>query len=297
MTLPTARSVGRCLVYLVVGLSVAAAATFVAGCRSTGSSHVAGRVVSVSPGADDTAALQRAVDSLGRRGGTVRLAAGTYTVNAPIRLPSGNSATMTLSGYGATVDLTASTPRFLVWDRTANYQTFRHFRVEGFAIDAGGRHPARGSWSVLGFDMRAGGLWDAAYLNVDDVTIKDCRIYNVATSPTGAWNACDINVFTAQFHSHEAIWDHVDDVLVQGCTCAGGSRGISVWAGGPSGLSASLDRIIIRNCRHDTMTTFTAASSSSNFQIGQSGQVGSAEVVGCYGNRSGDVGVEVDNCS
>ena len=63
------------------------------------------------------------------------------------------------------------------------------------------------------------------------------------------------------------------------------TRGVNIWAGGPSNLSVTLDRIYIRDSWHDTLTTFTASSSSSNFHIGQSGKVGRAEVTGCYGNR------------
>jgi len=247
---------------------------------------------------DDTASIQAAINACGALGGTVVFPAGAYLVSAPIKLPASNTSLMTLAGYGATIRLTNATPRFLVWNRTAMHQTFRKFSVVGFEVDAGNWHPASGSYSVLGFDMQPGStVYDAAYLNIEEVTVKDCRVYNIATSSTSAWNACAINIFTTQWNSAEATWNHVNDVLVQGCRLEGGSRGVNIWAGGPQNLSVTLDRIYIRDCWHDTGIDPTGFSSSSNYHIGQSGKVGTVEVTGCYGNRSFDVGVEIDQAA
>jgi hypothetical protein len=246
---------------------------------------------------DDTVAIQAAIESCGTGGGTVIFPAGTYLVGSPIKLAPGNVAPLTLSGYGATVRLTNPTPRFLVWNRTALHQTFRKFIVEGFSVDAGGLHPASGKWSVLGFDMRSGGLHDSTYLSIEDIIVRDCAVKNVATSPDTAWNACDINMYTSQWKSRESTWDHISDVLVRNCRLEGGQRGVNIWAGGPGPVSVSIDRVYIRDCWHDTMTSWSVYTKSSNYHIGQYGSVGRAEVTGCYGNRSGDVGVEMDQPS
>lgn len=247
---------------------------------------------------DDTAAIQRAIDERGTGGGTVVFPPGVYVLSLPIRLPAGNTDTLRLYGYGATVKLTNAKPRFLVWGRTAQHQTFRRFSVEGFTVDAAGNHPARGAYSVLGFDMYANGVvYDPIMLNIEDVTVKDCHVVNVATSPSSAWNPCVVNVFTTQSSGGQATWNHITDVLVQGCRLEGGSRGVNVTANGPYPLSCTLDRIRIRDCWHDTGIDPVAFSASTNYHVGQSGKVGTIEVVNCYGARSFDCGVEIDQPS
>jgi hypothetical protein len=248
-------------------------------------------------GGDDTAAIQAAVNEKGTAGGTITFDPGAYTISTPIALPPGNSSMLTFSGYGATVSLNMETPRFFVWNKTTDHQTFRNFNFLGFVVDAGDNHPVSGSWSVFGFDMKSGGYYDSYYLNIENVTVTDVRVTGVVTSPTSVWNPQGINFVVCQDAPNEATWNHVDDILVQSCRVEGGSRGVSIWAGGPDNLSVTLDRIYIRDCWHDTLATMTASSASSNYHIGQQGRVGTAEVTGCYGNRSGDVGVEMDNTS
>jgi hypothetical protein len=247
---------------------------------------------------DDTAAIQAAVDACGKGGGTVAFPAGTYLVSRPIKLPAGNSEQLVLSGYGASIKLTATTPRFLVWNRTALHQTFRKFTVEGFTVDAGNKHPASGAYSVLGFDMAIGSaIYDAAYLNIEEVTLRNCTVENVATSARSAWNPCVINVFTTQWNPAESTWNHIEDVLVQGCRLEGGSRGVNITANGPYPLSCTLDRITIRDCWHDTGIDPIAFSASTNYHVGQSGRVGTIEVSNCYGARAFDCGIEIDQPS
>ena len=249
--------------------------------------------------ADDTASIQSAVNACGTRGGTVVFPAGTYLVSKPIRLPAGNTSLLTLSGYGATITLSNTTPRFLVWHRTVGtprVQTFRKFSVEGFAIDAGNKHPASGEFSVLGFDTRVNNTvyWGGAYVNIEEVTVKDCTITNVATSPTSAWNAVDIHLGTGQFKAAEATRNHITDILVQNCRMEGGERGVNINGYGPYPLSIDLDRIYIRDCWHDTMVDPVQFGPSTNYHVGQSGRMGTVQITGCYGNRSFDCGVEVD---
>ncbi len=244
--------------------------------------------------ADDTAAIQAAVNACGSGGGTVGFPSGTYVVSKPIRLPAGNREQLVLSGYGARIKLTATTPRFLVWNRTALHQTFRKFAVEGFTVDAGNQHPASGSYSVLGFDMASGGIYDSAYLNIEEVTVRDCTVKNVATSARSAWNPCVINVYTTQWRGGEPAWNHITDVTVENCRLEGGSRGVNITANGPYPLSVSLDRIAIRDCWHDTGIDPVSFSASTNYHIGQSGRVGTIELTNNYGARAFDCGIEID---
>ena len=246
---------------------------------------------------DDTGAIQAAVNARGTGGGTVTFPAGTYVVSSPIKLPAGNTDVLTLSGYGATISLRNTTPRFLVWNRPATHQTFRKFLVEGFTIDAGNLHPARGHYSVLGFEMQSGrGIYDATYLNVEEVTVKDCTVVNVATSPTSAWNPCVINIYTSQSTHMEATPDYLTDILVQGCHLEGGSRGVNIWAGSGShsAVNVTLDRVYIRDCWHDTGINPTSFSQSTNYHIGQWAKTGTIELTNNYGARAFDCGVEID---
>lgn len=248
---------------------------------------------------DDTGAIQAAVDACGTGGGTVNFPAGTYVVSRPIKLPAGNTDLLTLSGHGATIRLKNTTPRFLVWNRRAMHLTFRKFCVEGFTVDAQNLHPASSSgYSVLGFDSwtRSAYRW-SSYLNIEDVTVKDCTVLNVATDPAQAWNARCINIYTGQAGGGEVTWNHIQDVLVQNCRCEGGAAGVMIWGSGVANLSVTIDRVYIRDCWHDAMTTITNSVNSSNYHIGQYAQVGRAEITNCYGNRSGDVGVEIDQAS
>ena len=63
----------------------------------------------VPSGGNDTAAIQSAVNACGTRGGTVTFAPGVYTVTSSIKLPPGNTAPLTLSGYGAKIVLDGAT--------------------------------------------------------------------------------------------------------------------------------------------------------------------------------------------
>lgn len=247
---------------------------------------------------DDTAAIQAAVDACGKGGGTIAFPAGTYRLSRPIKLPAGNSEQLVLSGYGARIELTATTPRFLVWNRTALHQTFRKFTVEGFTVDAGNKHPSSGAYSVLGFDMADGdNVYDPIYLNIENVVIRDCDVVNVATSPRSKWNPCVINIFVTHAEPAESTWNHIEDVLVQGCRLEGGSRGVNITANGPYPLSCTLDRITIRDCWHDTGIDPVAFSASTNYHVGQSGRVGTIEISNCYGARAFDCGIEIDQPS
>ncbi|MEI6237327.1 MAG: dockerin type I domain-containing protein [Candidatus Saccharibacteria bacterium] len=258
----------------------------------------------IIPTGDDTGTLdatniQAAIDSKGTNGGEITFAPGTYTISSPIKLPAGNLAILILSGNGAIINLVNTTPRFFVWDRTAMHQTFRKFFIEGFNVDAGNNHPASGSWSVLGFDMKSGsGYYDAGYLNIEEITIKDNHIYNVATSSISTWNAIDIHVGVSHW-GDESTENHINDILVQGCRLEGGERGVNINGYGniASATNITLDRIFIRDCWHDTGVDPVQFGQSTNYHVGQSGKLGTVEITNSYGARSFDCGVEVDQAA
>ena len=234
--------------------------------------------------------LQAAINKLGRAGGTVVFRPGTYRVSRPLKLPAGNRAMLTLSGYGATVDLTAATPRFLVWNRSSG-TVFRHITIAGFRVNAMGRHPSRGSYSPIGFDMQSGpGVYGADAISIENLTLKDITATNIATSPTSAWNPCDINIMT------QGSGRHITGVLVKNCHLKGGSRGVSVLAQG-SRSSVTINKIAITGCRHDTGINPSSFSASTNYQVGQYGHLGTLTMSKDYGARAFDCGIEIDNAA
>jgi len=236
---------------------------------------------------DDTAAIQSAIDSLGKNGGTVVFPSGVYMVSNPVKLPSGNLSELDIVGYEATIKLTNTKPRFLAWNRTASGQVFRNISVVGFTVDANGKHPASGSYSVLGFDdANIGGYGTPYSISIENITVLDCDVVNVATSPTSAWNPCVINVFVSGT-------GHITDIDIERCHLEGGSRGINVW-GADSGSNITMDRVYIRNCWHDTGINPTSFSASTNYHIGQFAKVGTVELTGNYGTRAFDCGIEID---
>jgi hypothetical protein len=242
--------------------------------------------VNIAPGGN----IQAAVDSLGTDGGTIVFAPGTYTVSEPVKLPHSLASTLTLSGYGATIKLANTKPRFLAWNRTGSGQVFRNVTVEGFTVDAQGKHPSSGSYSVLGFDdANIGGYGTPSSISVDDLTVRDCTVTNVATSPTSAWNACGVNVFTSGTGS-------ITDVRIENVRIEGGSRGVNVW-GADSSSNVTIDRLTIRGCWHDTMVNPTSFSASTNYHVGQFAKVGTFALIDSYGNRALDCGVEIDNAA
>lgn len=233
---------------------------------------------------DDRAAIQAAVNACATSGGTIYFPPDhTYAVGAPVRLPAGNNALMTLYGYNATIKLTSTSPSFVNFNTTGSGLTFRKFLVEGFTVDAQNLHPASGSYYVFNFDA-------SGYAgNIEDLTVKDCTTLNVATSPTLVWHGWNFNVKT------DGSGTHCNDVLIQGCTANGGIAGFSVWA--PTGSNVSMDRIYIRDCYHDTGYPFSVFQIVENYHLGQAAHLGSFEITNCVGKNSGDVGVEIDNCS
>lgn len=255
----------------------------------------------LTPANYDRAEIQAAVDALGTGGGTIVLAATTYTLDGPILLPAGNTAITTFSGYGTTLSLTATTPRAFVWNRTSTHLTFKKFTFEGITVNANGNHPASDQWSVFGFDAYYSGSYDynGAYLNIEEVIVKDCTVTGVpTTNPVGnnSYNAIDIH-FASQHFETGGTENHITDILVQNCVCEGGERGVNINGYGPAPLNINIDRVYIRDCWHDTLLTPTYFGSSTNYHIGQSAHVGTCEITNCYGNRSQDCGIEVDQSS
>jgi hypothetical protein len=88
----------------------------------------------------------------------------------------------------------------------------------------------------------------------------------------------------------------ITNILVENCNFMGGNQGVVIGGSGPdvAGLNIFVDNITIRNCRHSLLFPQSASFFSANFQIGSLGFGGYANIADCYGEYSGDVGVEVN---
>ena len=231
---------------------------------------------------DDTTACQNAINSLGTSGGTIVFPSGTYVISSPLKLPSGNNALMTLDGSASpTIKLTASMPKFLVWNKTAANQTFRKFKVIGFQLNGMNKTGDYYNSAVIG-DTKDGWATD---INVEDVTVQNNRLY-------GALEMKGINIYSGQGDSTS---NHITNINIIGNRLEGVNHGVTVWATKESNGASQvwLDNIIIRD--NWTDTTRNIAGPISNYHVGQYGIVGRTEITGNYGANTGDNCVEINN--
>jgi hypothetical protein len=248
-------------------------------------------------GGDDTSAIQAALSG----SGDVSFYPGRYRSHY-VKVPPIGTRTRIIDGHGAVIELLDVAPRMFAWHRTAPHQTFGNITFERLTVDAMGKHPVSGTWSVFGFDATYGNFVnDASYMNIEGVSVHDCGVINVPTcNPVGndGFNAIDIHIGVAHW-GDETIVNHIKDILVDGCRMEGGERGVNINGYGyvPRDCNIDLDNIVVRNCWHDTMLDAQFFGSSTNYHIGQSGRLGYFELTDSYGAHSSDCGVEIDQPS
>jgi len=250
---------------------------------------------------DDYDAIQAAISACGVNGGTVVFPPGTYLLNKPaaggLKLPAGNMKRLVLSGYGATIKLSANVPRFLDFDRTADYQTFAHFWVEGFSVDA---NNVGGFEHVVGFTYIHGG--PLARLNVDDIVVRDIHAYNILTDT--AWpgrTSCreGLVISTHQWSRAEAITDTIRGVFIENVRLQGGNVGFAVGGSDYSGdrpadPSIEIDDVHLHRCSWDSGVRAEKGWPSNGMHLGWEAKGGSLCVRDCVCRGSGDNNFEVN---
>lgn len=253
---------------------------------------------------DDTIAIQAAYTALVNvGGGTLFFPPGVYAANNAgsqyvIAIARDNTQvrrkTTILLDAGATVKLSANTPRFIDFAKQSDHDWFGNLRIEGGTIDAnnvGGQH------HVLIGTYQAGTA--QSRINIDRVTIANVRVVNVLNDSNVGTNHRLI-VWLAVRHpaSNEVTQDSITNVTLRDLDLQGGNAGVGINGQVDAGSQANVlvDNILIDNCRHDTGATpvITAPYASSNFHVGSQGIVGRATVRKCYGARAGDTGIEVN---
>ena len=245
---------------------------------------------------DDAAALQAAVDACGTSGGTVLFPPGTYLLDsAPIDLPVANTAMMCLSGYGATIKLAASSAQFIRTNVTTAHDTFAHFVIEGFAVDADNLVSTTRQ-SVIGVSTATyNGVAEMTNLNFSDILVRDIRIYNLPTSTTysdGTWNG--VYFWSYQAGEGQTTQNYLTDITVERVNVDGGDIGVAIGGTGTgtSNFNLYADRITVRDCKQ--AATSVRALATNAFHLGGQCYGGEALIDNCTAVNAGDCGFEIN---
>lgn len=250
--------------------------------------------------AKSVSAAQTAYDSaVAAGGGIVLFPPGVHyfsdaSSGAVIKLTRDNDTSrgkVLIRGPGATIKLSADTPRFIDFNKVADHDIFWNHEICDFQIDAnnvsGNHHVVIGTLQNNVVQKRIG---------VQNLAIRRVRAYNIPTDTTGTnirrgmWIVCD------HAANDEATQDTLARITYEDCRLEGGNYGFTVAGSNGVGFSTNVfvDDIRYIRCFHDTLSTPTAVFSSANFHIGSTGFGGIYRIEGCRGIRAGDVGVEVN---
>ncbi|GAA3977020.1 hypothetical protein [Mucilaginibacter dorajii] len=86
------------------------------------------------------------------------------------------------------------------------------------------------------------------------------------------------------------------NILIERVRVYGGSTGIVITDASSTGISHYyIDNVTFRDCYHNTLTNYTVAAGSANFQIGNNAYGNTVLIERCTGHNSGDVGIEIDS--
>lgn len=215
-------------------------------------------------------------------------------------LPAALTGKLVIDGGGATVQLSATAPRFLDLDKQADYDTFQHLDVGNFVIDA--NHVSGKHHVVLGTYING---VEQTKISVKDIYLHDIRTYNVPSfTQTGISTATEhrLNIhFEPTASVGDATLLTISDIIVERVRFEGGNEGVGILGGGGltngSPLNIVMDRIVVRHWWHSTLGIPTSGFAASNVQVGGKAKIGSFYVGHGYGYGSGDVGVEVNSAA
>jgi hypothetical protein len=236
-------------------------------------------------GTNAAGVLQRAIDALGSTGGLITLRSGTYVWESVPALPKDLPNWLKIVGESGTViKLTAKGPRAFDFHKTADYDTFRNIWLEGFTVDCnnvGGQHHL-----VVGTYINGSPV---SNINVDSLVVKNIKTINVPVDSTETNHR--INVCINPERSAGSLT--LSNILVEDCDFQGGNQGVVVGSSTTT-TSVYIDNIRFNRVRHSLLNVQTSSFSSVHFHIGHKGRGGSCWVTDCYGEYSGDTGVEID---
>lgn len=243
--------------------------------------------------ADPANVTQSAINALGTAGGTIILR-GSLAWNSVPNIPKNITGKLQIRGVASTkVTLSASGPRFVDFNKTADHDTFKNIEISDLLIDCnnvGGRHHVVIGTYISGSTQQR--------INVDQVAVRRVKVINIPTDSTTANHRLGVYIVTQQLGAGEATQNYVTNIVVEDVRLEGGNAGVtaagSISGSSPSGANILVDEIHFSRCWHSLMAVQTTNFSSANFFIGSVAQGGRCSIKDCYGQYSGDVGVEVD---
>ncbi|CAJ0867719.1 hypothetical protein R20233_01438 [Ralstonia sp. LMG 32965] len=195
--------------------------------------------------ADDTVAIERAIDSVANGGGTVFLPAGTYLVSRSLKLAHSHTV---LSGTGATrtsiVMSDSSTDEYVIWGDRINGVEVRDIAVD---VNQAGRAGA------LGLKRRACGI---VLYSCKDSVIHGCIVKNtIGDDKHNSGVAIGVAVGP---YGDESARCKIFDCIVQDCGPSPARKSDGIFVSG--------DQILVSNCiaRNVTDTGFVIESSTAS---------------------------------
>jgi hypothetical protein len=240
---------------------------------------------------------EKAFDAIPATGGRIEFEKGFYAQAAPIKLPVELTDWLFVTGGpGVTITLSATAPRFLDPDLTADHQHVDKIWIEGFAIDAagiGGKHHV-----VFGNYVGESGVGGFRRVNWSDIVVKDVHAFGLPVDRTTSTHRGAVYIVSVHQASAEPVRDAITNIDLEDIVVDGGNWGILVDGNGPKeadAVNVDIDNVWLVRCRHSTGARQSPSFPSSNFQIGEKARVGRVFVADCYGRFAGDTGLELNS--
>jgi hypothetical protein len=257
---------------------------------------------SVSSGTDGGAVLSAVLPAANSAGYTIefRNDGNVFPWSSVPALPKGITNKLLIRGNGVNVRLSASGPRFLDFNRTADHDVFQNIELTDFVIDdnnvGGLNHKIIGNWRAGTSQMR---------LNYSNIVIRRFKVLNVPTDPnTATHRARHVYLACTQAAAGEATQNYAKDITVEDIEMNGGEQGVAVIGntigGGVSGYNIFLDNITVRRFKHVQPAVIGRGARDGAVVWGSGVQVGSRAFGGrCrisegYVYGSGDVAIEIN---
>lgn len=176
--------------------------------------------------ADPGLVLQSAIDDAHDSGGRIVLRAGdtfTYTSTIPQFRPN-TTKWVSIVGYGATIELTATAYRVFDFDKQADFDIFGRIHLEGFTIDANLVSTSSVNHVLLGFYKDNNRERD---VSVDEIIVKNVQVHDVYADSSGADVALVLQLST--LCTRGSVQEpYLRNIWVSGMQIRGGEAGIAV---------------------------------------------------------------------
>jgi hypothetical protein len=217
-------------------------------------------VVLEPTGGDDAANMIAAIAKVGGFGEII-MGPGTFLWQSgvPSLPPSATGIAIRGKGKGVTtVKLSSGAPRFIDFNRTADYQTFQNIELSDFTVDCNqttGKHHV-----IIGTYVNGSSATTGQRINLLNIAVRRVDAINVPSSLTnGDWPGAVtgrwcISLLCFQLADNESTQNILKKILIQDCHFYGGNVGAQVFgttsATNPTNLNVWLDEITFERCWH-----------------------------------------------